>query len=107
MARMFNVHDGLHGRDGGPYLDQVEAYEAEKRRAQVEGREPDYDNMPASAGMVMLTEAQMLARGVNGANPSREALVLEEPEVVESEVVVESEDPDGSGDSGSADSFPN
>lgn len=58
---LFNPNDGITGRDGGPYLDEVEAVEAEKRRAKVEGREPDLDNPPASAGIALSTAAQMLA----------------------------------------------
>ena len=63
---LFNANDGLTGRDGGPYLDEEEAREAEIRRARAEKREPDLDNPPASAGIVLLTPAQALANaGVN------------------------------------------
>lgn len=52
----FNAQDGVTGRDGGPYLDQVERVNAEKRRAFLEGREADSDAelltqaLPASVG---------------------------------------------------------
>lgn len=35
----FNAQDGITGRDGGPYLDQVERVNAEIRRAFLEGRD--------------------------------------------------------------------
>lgn len=57
---LYNANDGVTGRDGGPYLDEVEALEAEKRRALVEGREPNLDNPPASTGIQLNTAAQML-----------------------------------------------
>lgn len=63
---LYNANDGLTGRDGGPYLDEEEARLAESRRAIAENREPDYDNPPASAGIVLLTAGQLLANeGVN------------------------------------------
>lgn len=66
VAALFNANDGLTGRDGGPYLDLEEAREAEKRRARVENREPDLDNPPASAGIVLLTGRQVVSNlGVN------------------------------------------
>lgn len=61
---VFNQHDGLTGRDGGPYLDQVEAYNAEVQRAQVEGREPDFDNLGSTAG-TPLVPAVVLKHGHN------------------------------------------
>lgn len=57
---LYNANDGVTGRDGGPYLDEIEAREAEKRRAIVEGREPDLDNPPATAGIQLNTAAQMI-----------------------------------------------
>jgi hypothetical protein len=46
----FNMHDGIRGRDGGPYLDMEEAVQAEIRRARAEGREPDLENPPPTVG---------------------------------------------------------
>lgn len=68
---LFNQHEGLVGRDGGPYLDEEERREAETRRARIENREPDYDNAPATAG-TPLVPAEYLANnvGVNSA-PSK------------------------------------
>jgi hypothetical protein len=61
MQDLYNVNDHLVGRDGGPYLDEEEARLAEIRRAKVEGREPNLDNPPASAGIQLVTAAQALA----------------------------------------------
>jgi hypothetical protein len=73
---LYNANDGLSGRDGGPYLDLEENRLAEIRRAKVEGREPDLDNPPASAGTVLVTAAQLLAN--NGVNnlPSTDGVNL-------------------------------
>lgn len=61
MPKLYNANDGLTGRDGGPYIDQVEARHAEDQRALVEGRDPDYDTMPLGPGVVYVTAAQLLA----------------------------------------------
>lgn len=53
--KFFNIHDGLRGRDGGPYLDQMEVQQAEIQRAKVEGREPDFDKPGSSAGTPLVT----------------------------------------------------
>jgi len=58
--RLYNANDGVTGRDGGPYLDLVEVEQAEKRRAVVEDREPDFDNPPSTAGIQLNSAAQML-----------------------------------------------
>jgi hypothetical protein len=53
-------------------LDQVEARRAEERRAEVEGRSPDYENPPAYAGIPLNTAGQQqFTVGVNN-NPSQE-----------------------------------
>lgn len=59
--RLYNANDGVTGRDGGPYLDEVEVRAAEERRAKIEGRKPDFDNPPATAGIQLNTAAQMVA----------------------------------------------
>ena len=58
---LFNPNDGLTGRNGGPYLDEVQAQQDEVRRAKVEGREPDLEKPGANAGIQLSTAAQMLA----------------------------------------------
>lgn len=63
---LYNPNDGFTGRDGGPYLDLEQAKVAETHRALVEGREPDYDNVPATAGIPLQTaEKQFATIGVN------------------------------------------
>lgn len=57
---LYNPNDRLTGRDGGPYLDQVQAAQDEVYRAQREDREPDLDNPPANAGIPLSTAAQLL-----------------------------------------------
>lgn len=69
---LFNPNDGLTGRNGGPYLDEVQAREDEKRRALVEGREPDLDHPGPNAGIQLATAAQMLASLNVTNNPSME-----------------------------------
>lgn len=67
---LYNANDGLTGRSGGPYLDELEAEQAEIRRAKIEGREPDLDNPPATAGIQLNTADRMIHTvGVNS-NPS-------------------------------------
>lgn len=51
---LYDANKGLLKRSGGPYLDELERKEAEKRRADVEGREPDLDNPPASVGTLLV-----------------------------------------------------
>jgi len=59
-TKFFIAQDGISGRDGGPYLDQVEREQAEIQRAKVEGREPDLDNPGPNAGTVLVTERKLV-----------------------------------------------
>ena len=69
----FNPHDGVKGRDGGPYLDFVEREAAEKVRAQKEDREPETGgNVPAVAGTPLVTVGQLVDNSTFS-NPSRAA----------------------------------
>ena len=43
------------------YLDDVQRHEAEKQRARVEGREPDYDNPGSTVGTPLLRREQLNA----------------------------------------------
>jgi hypothetical protein len=61
---LYNPNDGLHGRTGGPYLDQLELIEAEKKRAFVEGREPDFNNLQGSAGVRLVTAQELASANV-------------------------------------------
>lgn len=69
---LFNPNDGLTGRDGGPYLDEVEMELAEEQRAVVEDREPDYENPLATAGVPLQTAGKQVAAGFTGALPSQQ-----------------------------------
>lgn len=61
---LYNVNDGIHGRDGGPYLDQVEAAQFEKMQAAREGKKPNYDK-PRSYPGIQLVPASVLVSGYN------------------------------------------
>ena len=56
-TEFYNIHEGNRGRQPGEYLDVVERMQAEFRRADVEDREPDFDNPPATAGTPLVTKA--------------------------------------------------
>lgn len=59
---VYNVNDGLTGRNGGPYLDEELAKEQERRNALREGREPDYSDLTAAphSGVQLVTADQLL-----------------------------------------------
>ena len=61
---LYDVNKGVNGRDGGPYLDEIEAQEAERRRAFIENREPDLDNPGPYQGSV-LVDAETLIQNHN------------------------------------------
>lgn len=63
--KLYDINDGLVGRVG-TYADIEERKAAETRRAEIEGREPDYDNPGAVAGTVLVSASQLLA--ANGVN---------------------------------------
>lgn len=77
-VKFYNVNDGLTGRDGGPYMDQVDAEQAEIVRAKIEGRSPNLKNPPAIAGQVLVTEAQLLASGGNIPASKQNGFVVEQ-----------------------------
>ena len=66
-VNLYNPHDGLTGRDGGPYLDNEERRLAEIRRAAIEDREPEFDKAPATAGTPLVTGPELM-RMVNPAS---------------------------------------
>jgi len=80
---LYNPNDRFGDRDGGPYADQVEAIQAEKRRAGIEGREPDYDNLQPTAGIPAVTAAQLAV--LNGTTGFSEPTPIGETAVVEVE----------------------
>jgi hypothetical protein len=69
VTKLFNPNDGLHGRKGGPFLDQVQQRQQEETRAIREGREPDFDNMQPAVGMQLRTEEQLLQEAISTATP--------------------------------------
>lgn len=69
--KLYNPHDNLTGRDGGPYLDQVERARAEEIRARVEGREPDLDDPGPVAGTPLVVGAQLAFMANPASNPSQ------------------------------------
>lgn len=71
MTKLYNPHEGLVARDGGPYLDQEEAKAAETLRAAKEGREPDYDNPGPTAATRLVPAATLVERQNTLSNPSQ------------------------------------
>lgn len=69
MVKLFNPNEGLHGRQGGPFLDNVQRRQAEETRAIREGREPDYENMQPYVGDQLRTEEQLLQEAIHSATP--------------------------------------
>jgi len=73
--QLFNPNDSITGRDGGPYLDEEEAREAEIRRARVEGREPDLEKPPVTAGIPLVTSSELLSTATINNIPSQDGVV--------------------------------
>lgn len=67
-VKVYNPNTGLGKRVGGPFLDELELEEAERRRAIMEGRQPDYTNMAGSVGVPLYT-AGMMANALGGGRP--------------------------------------
>jgi hypothetical protein len=92
-VHLYNAAHGKTPRTGGPYLDDVEREEAEKRRARIEGREPDLDNAPASVGTVLVPKSALVERDVDKNHLSDTVEVTNEP-VASYVVPVEKTEPD-------------
>lgn len=58
---LYNVNDGIHGREGIAYLDQVEQLHQERINAAREGREPDFDHPNTYPGIVTVPKATLQA----------------------------------------------
>jgi hypothetical protein len=58
---LYNANDGIHGRDGGPYLDQVEQLHWERHHAAREGNKPDLKNPRPYPGIVLRTASEQVA----------------------------------------------
>lgn len=63
-VNFYNPNDGIHGRDGGPYLDQEQQVQQERLNAFREDREPDYANLPLHPGIQPVSETA-LVQGYN------------------------------------------
>ena len=92
-VHLYNAAHGKTPRTGGPYLDDVEREEAEKRRAKFENREPDLENPPASAGTVLVPKSALVERDADKNHLSDTVEVTNEP-VASYEVPVEKTEPD-------------
>lgn len=83
---LYNKFQGKHGRTPGVYLDEVERRRLEDYRAQIEGREPDYDNLDIGyAPLVpesMLTDNSLMSNVSASRDPQEVAPVV----VIEREV---------------------
>lgn len=88
---LYNANHGKTPRSGGPYLDDVEQEQAEIRRAKMEGREPDLDNPPATAGTVLVPKSALVERDADKNHLSSTVEVTNEPVDSYKVPVVESE----------------
>lgn len=71
-VKMYDVNQGF-GRDGGPYMDEVDRRQAEVNRARVEGREPDLDNPPPIAGTQLVDAATLVDQYNPASHPSMDS----------------------------------
>ena len=71
QVNVYDPHNGLTGRDGGPYLDQEERRLAEIVRASKEDREPDFENAPATAGTPLVDAGTLVTIANPASNPSQ------------------------------------
>lgn len=76
---LYDANKGKTPRTGGPYLDEIEREEAEKRRAKMENREPDLENPPAATGTVLVPKSQLVERDTDKSHYSDSLDVVNEP----------------------------
>ena len=91
-TKLYNPHEGLRPRIGGPFLDQLELEAAEVRRAKAEGREPDFKNLQGTPG-VILVPAEKLIEKVHNWIPAVEMIeaLADNPDVGPNPVGVQKE----------------
>jgi hypothetical protein len=65
VVNLYDANKGKTPRTGGPYLDEVQAEQAEINRAKQEGREPDLDNPPPYVGTQLVPASQLTERDVD------------------------------------------
>jgi hypothetical protein len=78
-VKLYDANKGKTPRTGGPYLDEVQAEEAERRRAKAEGREPDLDNVPPYVGTQLVTAAQLTDRSTDKSHYADSLPIVNEP----------------------------
>lgn len=76
---LYIASHGKTKRTGGPYFDDIERENAEKIRAQFEGREPDLDNPPAHAGTVLVPKSALVEPDTDKSHISDTVEVTNEP----------------------------
>lgn len=76
---LYNANHGKSPRTGGPYLDDIQAEDAERRRAKIEDREPDLDNPPADVGTVLVPKSALVERDTDKSHFSDRVEVVNEP----------------------------
>ncbi len=82
-TKLYNPNDRNGVRDGGPYADQLELVAAEKRRAVVEGREPDYENLQPTAGVPAVPGATLTSLSTTGVQLDDVKHIAEAPVVAD------------------------
>lgn len=70
-VNLYDVNAGF-GRDGGPYMDDIEREQAEIRRAAIEGREPDLANPGPTAGTVLVSAQTLIDQYNPVSHPSQQ-----------------------------------
>ena len=78
-VNLYDANKGKTPRTGGPYLDEVQAEEAERRRARVENREPDLDNPPPYVGTRLVTASELTERDVDKSHYADNLPIVNEP----------------------------
>lgn len=78
-VNLYDANKGRVPRTGGPYLDEVQAEEAERRRAKLENREPDLDNPPPYVGTRLVPASQLVERDVDKSHYSDAIPIENEP----------------------------
>lgn len=79
VVDLYDANQGKLPRTGGPYRDDIEKEQAEIQRAKLEGREPNLDDPPASAGTVLVPASQLVERDTNVSHFSDTLAIKNEP----------------------------
>lgn len=77
LVPVYNVNDGVFGRDGGPYLDIEQEKAEERRRAIVEGRDPNFDDLLPGTGTQVVTAHQLVQTFNNTALAGQDKIAFE------------------------------